>query len=184
MKSSCRLFYLNNWVSSHPHQCHLNRASVERIKSKEMWPVVHRCWLVHSLACFFKYSIFMCCKLISKLSNFLIISKFAWKYDWFLLWSQTFEPHWTYAWNSICVSLSHTHHQTNQLQNGRSYETPHPFLLQQSCVGRRSAVRWREWSCQRRGCKAGCRCFICSGGTAEVTGVKSLHLLTTTASHT
>lgn len=29
----------------------------------------------------------------------------------------------------------------------------------------------RQWSCQRRGCEAGCRRFTCSGRTAEVTGL-------------
>lgn len=38
----------------------------------------------------------------------------------------------------------------------------------------------RKWSCDRRDCEAGCWRFICSGGAAEVTGVKLLHLLATT----
>lgn len=83
---------------------------------------------------------------------------------------------------NLCIRITHTHtHQhAHQPQHGWSDETPHPFPFQQSCW-KRSAVRRRKWSCQRRGCEAGCWRFICSGGTAEVAGVKSLHLLTTTA---
>lgn len=39
------------------------------------------------------------------------------------------------------------------------------------------SVRRRKLSCDRRDCEAGCWRFICSGGTAEVAGVKLLHLL-------
>lgn len=45
------------------------------------------------------------------------------------------------------------------------------------CCWMRSSVRRRKLSCDRRDCEAGCWRFICSGGTAEVTGVKLLHLL-------
>ena len=86
----------------------------------------------------------------------------------------------TYAWLCLHVYFFHTHIEwhAHQLQRGRSDETPHPFLFQQCSW---SAVRRRKWSCQRRGRQAGCWRFICSGRTAEVAGVKLLHLLTTPA---
>lgn len=46
-------------------------------------------------------------------------------------------------------------------------------LVRQPCC---FPVRRRKPSCDRRDCEAGCWRFICSGGTAEVAGVKLLHL--------
>lgn len=83
---------------------------------------------------------------------------------------------------SVCVSMSFT--RIRHSIHGRwgwwnATSPPRSGRL----AGPRSAVRRRKWSCQRRDCEAGCWRFICSGGTAEVTGVKLLHLLATTASN-